>query len=275
MPVILTPPPSLVEIEGSGELVYAPDGLSGRRKARVKTTELNSALAFLLGAINLTTSTEIVYTPQPWPGIPGLLVDSIRTSPWGKSSNSSWSSAVIPHAFTKLEIEYKTLQFQKLTDDKEKPQNEDYLMQEVNYSCDTVIIPVKVTDTNNSAQTSTREVKHYIRLPRIEYVVTIPKVKYPRFSIIAELNGKVNSKAVFGGAPETVLFDGPKLNNTISSLNDPAWKFQMSFIYNPKGWNKTLHPETLNWVNASALDGGTRKPYETADLTRLWTRDKT
>lgn len=274
MPTYNTPPSSLEEIEGSGEVTYGRDGITGARKARVLTSEVSSAILYLMGGILQTTKNEIVYTPQTWPGNPLLVVDSIRTTPWGRSGLSSWSSAVLPHQYTKLEIEYRTNQFQRNDNDKEVPENEDYLIQEVDCSCDTLIVPVKVTDTNASAETTVKEVKQYIRLPKIVFNVTIPKVRFPKFNIIFDLNGKINTATVFNGAPGTVLFDGPKLSNTISSQNDPAWKFDMSFIYNRFGWNKTLHPETLKWVDANALDGGTSKMYEEGDLRRLWTREE-
>lgn len=268
-------PASLVEIEGSGDVEITPEGLRGTRKAVVNYADLNSALVFLLGGIVKTDNNEVINTAQPWPGIPQLMVESIRATPAGKTGNSSWSSGVIPCTYYKLELQYTTAAFQSQNsqdNEKETPENEDYLIQEVDYSCDTIVIPVKVTDTNASAQTSTRETKVYVRLPRVEYTATIPKVRSPKFSTILDLNGKINTKVVFGGAIGTVLFDGPKLSNTISSMNDPAWKFAMKFIYNPKGWNKTLHPETLKWVDATALDGGTQKLYESGDLSLLWKR---
>jgi hypothetical protein len=268
-----TPPSSMIELEGSGKLTINSSGVSGNRKFRVNYSDLNHALGFLLGAINQTSSDEIVDKPQPWPGIPSLLVDDIEAVPTGQNGNSSVANSVIPSEYYRLEVNYKTAAYEQLSQgDKEKPENEDYLIQEVDYSCDTVIVPMKLTSTKYDTTSSTREIKHYIRLPRIEYSVTIPKVRFPSFSLIQELNGKINNKVVFGGAIGTVLFDGPKLSNTIGTLTDPAWKFNMKFIYNPKGWNKQLHPETLEWVAVSAIDGGTRVPYESADLTRLWTR---
>lgn len=268
-----TPPPSLLEIQGSGELDYGADGLTGRRKGRVLASELTHAIGYLLGAVRPTSGGyQDVDLPQAWPGIPALMIDHIRATPHGKSGLSSWSSTVLPHQFYMLEVEYKSLSLQGGggNNDQEKPENEEYLLQEVGYSCETIIVPLKVTDTDAAAATSTKEVKHYIRLPKIEYTATIPKVRRPNFSLIQDLNGKINSKKVFGGAVGTVLFDGPALSNTISSIGDPSWKFVMKFIYNKHGWNKMLHPVTLKWVNAGSVDGGTQKMYETADLTQLW-----
>lgn len=272
--VYASPPASMKEVEGSGELNYSAEGLTGTRKAVVLGTDLNHAIGFLLGATQKTTTNETVVLPQPWPGIPSLFVESIRAYPEGKSGLSTWTNAVLPSTRYRLDIAYRSLSLQGLSgDDKEKPENVDYLIQEVDYSCETVIVPVKVTDTNASAVSTTREVKHYIRLPKVEYSVTIPKVRYPKFDVIQDLNGKINSKVVFGGAIGTVLFDGPKLSNTISSISDPAWKFMCKFIYNKFGWNNVLHPETLKWVAAGSIDGGTTKPYDYGDLTRLWTRN--
>jgi hypothetical protein len=269
-----TPPSSLIEIQGSGELDYGADGLVGRRKGRVTAAQLNHAIGYLLGAVLPTSGGyQQVSLPQSWPGIPSLMIDHVKATPHGKSGANTWSDAVLPHQFYMLDVEYKSMSLQSGgggEDQQEKPENEEYLLQEVGYSCETIIVPLKVTDTDATPATSTKEVKHYIRLPKIEYTATIPKVRRPNFSLIQDLNGKINSKRVFGGAIGTVLFDGPSLSNTISSIGDPSWKFVMKFIYNKHGWNNMLHPVTLKWVAANSIDGGAEKMYQSADLTQLW-----
>lgn len=268
-------PASLIEVEGSGVVTIGADGMTGRRIGRCLSTEMAQAVGYIFGAITKTSDNERYTEAQAYPGFPSLKAMAITCSPWGRTGNSSWESAVLPSQYQKLEIEYKTVDYQVPGQEKENPENEEYMIQDVNYTCETIIVPVKVTDTNHSSATSTRLVSQYIRLPKIEYKVTIPKVKFPKFSIIQELSGKVNTVPVFGGAFGTVLFDGPKLSNTISSLGDPAWKQEMTFIYNRFGWNKTLHPETLKWVSALSPDGGVNLMYEQADLSRLWRRSAT
>lgn len=260
-------PSTLVEIaHESGLMNFGEGRIRGTRVAEVSWAQLYDAVKFFLGAIVIANNgQEIVYPGDPWPGVPNLLASSVAVKPMGKTGNAvSWSSGVMPYERARLTIDYNTPNWGSSTGGSGSPENEPYLIQNLDYSCEVLSVPVKLTDGSN-----TKELKRHFRIPTITYTVEIPKFRNPNFTLIGDLSGKVNTVAVFGGAAGTVLFDGPKLNREVHLIGEYAWKATYKFIYNKFGWNKQIHPDTLAWVDIAALSGS-NKMYETADLRQLW-----
>lgn len=259
-------PTSLTEIaDGTGILEFGNQGISGTRVAEVEYAQLMDAVKFLLGSIVVATGgQEIVYTGDPWPGIPNLQAQRVSVKPMGKSGNSEWETN-LPWTRARLTVQYNTPTWGAQTGSNSQPENAPYMIQDVDYSCEIFTIPIKATDGSEVAET-----KKSFRLPLITYTAEIPRVRFPSFSTIRTTNGKINTTPVFGGAAGTVLFDGPKLKNQLTTSGDYAWNVVFKFIYNEHGWNNILHPKTLTWVPADAISGS-NKPYQTADLSALWT----
>lgn len=258
-------PSSLCEIaHESGHMTFGEGRISGVRVAEVDWAQMIDAVKYFLGAIVLAPDgVEIVYPGDEWPGVANLLAASVTVKPMGKTGNSEWSS-IIPATRARLTINYETSAWGSQTGGSTSPENEPYLIESVDYSCEILSVPVKLTDGSNA-----KEVKRHFRIPTITYVVEIPKIRKPNFSTIADLSGKVNSTTVFGGAAGTVLFDGPKLNREIHQTGDYAWKAVYKFVYNKHGWNNQPHPDTLAWVPHTAV-ASANVMYESADLTQLW-----
>lgn len=262
-------PPSLVEIANeSGQMTFADGKITGTRVAEVNFDEAAAAVRYFLGAIVIASGgQEIIYPGDPWPGFPTLIATSVALKPMGKTENAvDWSSEIIPHARARLTIQYSTPTWGESSGGSGGPEGEPYIVEDVDYSCEVLSVPVKVTDGSN-----TKEIKRHFRIPTITYTITIPKMRSPDWSLIRNLSGKVNSVEVFGGAAGTVLFDGPKLGREFMPDGANAWKATYKFIYNEKGWNKQLHPDTLTWVDLAALSGS-NKMYTEADLRQLWNK---
>jgi hypothetical protein len=264
-------PASLCEIAGeSGKLVFGEGKVTGTRVAEVSWAEMLDAVKYFLGAVVIAPDgVEIIYSGDAWPGIPNLTAQSVDVEPRGKTGNSEWSEAIIPATRARLRIAYDTSRGGLQTGGSNGgPEDEVYLVESVDYSCEVLTIPVKVVDSGKE-----REAKRHFRIPTITYIAELPKVLRPSWSTIQDLSGKINSVAVFGGAVGTVLFDGPKLNRTIDQSGNFSWHAVYKFVYNKFGWNNQLHPDTLEWVAATAVSGA-NTIYESADLSALWNKSR-
>lgn len=258
-------PSSLIEIAGeSGRMNFSQGRITGTRVAEVDWSQLQDAVKYLLGAIVIATGgEEIIYPGDVWPGFPNLVASAVDVKGMGKTSNSEWET-IIPHTRARLEVQYTTPQYNSESGGSNGPQADPYIIESLDYACEVLSIPVKLDDGGN-----TKEVKRHFRIPTIIYNLELPTIKNPNWSLIRDLSGQINSVAVFGGAVGTVLFDGPKLSREVMTDGTYSWKAIYKFIYNKFGWNKQIHPETLEWVSVAALSGG-NLPYESGDLRQLW-----
>lgn len=259
-------PASLVEVGGeTGRLNFGEGRISGVRVGEVIYSELFDAVRHLLGAIVIASGgEEIIYPGDEWPGIPNLVASSVSVEPRGKSGETDDWGTVLPHARARLTVNYSTPNWGSNTGGSGGPEDEPFMIEDVDYSCETLSVPVKLTDGSN-----TKETKRHFRIPTITYTVEIPKLRNPNWALINSLNGKVNTQTVFGGPAGTVLFDGPKIGREVHLVGEYAWKAKYKFIYNRFGWNKQIHPDTLTWVDVTAV-ASANKLYETADLRDLW-----
>lgn len=258
-------PSSLVEVTHQARLTFGDGRISGTRVGEVAYEHLYSAIKYLLGAVVIASNgAEIIYPGHLWPGIPNLIASSVNVEFMGTTDSAADWDTITPHTRARLTVSYSTPNWGSQTGGSSSPENSDLLVEDVDYSCETLSVPVKLTDGSNA-----KETKRHFRIPTITYTVEIPKMRNPDWALINSLNGKVNTKTVFGGAPGTVLFDGPKVNREIHLVGEYAWKAKFKFIYNRFGWNKQIHPDTLNWVDVTAV-ASANKLYETADLTDLW-----
>lgn len=261
-------PSTLEEIEGT-RLKFGLDGISGTRVAKIQGNQLFAALRFLHGASAFTASgTEIWYGADQWPGIPFLRCNSIQVEGFGAVDGVRPWDLGIAHTSYKLTIEYGVQKFED-SDDKD-PEPIPFCTQSVDYGVEILSIPVKV-GPGADPLAARKDVTTNVRLPTITYTLELPKVMKPKWSTYQSLCGKVNSTTVFGAPAETVLFDGPKANRTVALFGDKRWKVVMKFVYNPRGWNKSLNPDTLEWEDAVCKANGNKKRYETGNLRTLFT----
>lgn len=288
MPGFFPLPPSLVEMEDTMKMSFDEEqGITGTRRAEVSTPELAKAIKAMLGTvfINPLTGQQTRYGADQWPGLPRLRAYHVETRPIGRTGNTPWDYGLFTSK-TELTVQYRISPYGEPDDEddeREHPEDQVFCEQEIDYHCEILTVPVKTTITTTeitasssssgggSTTTTTDTVsKKNIRIPTMTYTLTIPKLLKPDYALMNDIQGKVNTVKIFGGAAGTVLFEGPKLSNTVMAFGDKAWKLVLKFIYNRHGWNNTLDPQTLTWVPAVSLDPNATPPYETADLRKLF-----
>lgn len=269
----------LEEVDKFG-VQFNQDGMTATRKCNVTGSYLDFA-EFMMG-VKFTTAgmSGNRFNAQQWPGISALRVDNISIEPAGKTTGTWTFNDSESQAWSNIwaTINYTTIQEEEEGDE---PDDETAYMQTLSYSVQVAIVPFKVEDTHSTStdggatstiQTTTKTVKRHIRLPQVAYGIKWPRVTPATFRVIngniLKTIGKVNEGAMFGAKAEEVLFDGPSANREVTILGKRAWSLDLQFIYNPRGWNNTLHPRTLKWVPAKALLGD-NAPYEKADLDKL------
>lgn len=88
--------------------------------------------------------------------------------------------------------------------------------------------------------------------------------------------GKVNIASYYSPllgltfAAETLLYDAPQPDRTLSSTGDEGFNLTQNFIYNPNGWNKYFRPETNAWENIYHVNSATAyKMYVPADFSGI------
>jgi hypothetical protein len=60
--------------------------------------------------------------------------------------------------------------------------------------------------------------------------------------MVQSLAGCVNSSAILGGAPGTVLFDGAHADRRLTTVGAENWDMTYKFLYVASGWNNLLQP---------------------------------
>lgn len=272
----ITIPASLDDIEMTAKLSITPEGMTATRTALVDFDEYKAAVNLMFGSLGVVGGVLIpIIGANTWPGIPFLRATSVDVEYFGKCVASDWELGPVAE-HVKLTIGYSTKDQGDDDDNHDQPEDEVWLIQSVDYNCDIITIPVKVESVlevsahtprgDTPAHTVSREVKKFIRIPTVTYTGTLPAVREPKWDTINAKVGKINTDVIFRGPAGTVLFDG--LNGEREARNLDAvrmWKIATKMIYQRHGWNKVLHPDTLEWVDAAALNGGNR-PYESTTL---------
>ncbi len=260
-------PASLEEVDGSGRLSFGVDSCSGSRKARCDGADLFATVRYLMGMVLLDAQgNQVRLGADLWPGLEILQAMSVEVTPKGAMGTSTWDLGPFYNQ-AELEIKYEVPPWSE-DSDPNAPEDITFLIQSLDYSCEILTVPTLVGSTGTPAA-QRKKVNRNIRLPLITYTMEIPKVKKPKWDKIQSYVGKVNSSAIFGGAAETVLFDGPQVGRSVTLLGDRCWKVVMKFIYNRHGWNNSLNPDTLAWEAVRNATTGATAPYETANLREL------
>lgn len=72
-------------------------------------------------------------------------------------------------------------------------------------------------------------------------------------------------------APETLLFEPPSLQQTITADGEDAWTVNLKFSYEPNGWNKYYRAKTDTWEEIYHVDvaGSAYENYEPTDFADL------
>lgn len=283
------------------------DGLSGTRYPRCRWQHWPQVVTDLMGVPVYFAGMFMLLGRQTWPGMPTLKVDSVTVKGQGATVASTWFNGPT-YEWAELTVNYKVPK-----DEDEKNENGEpatYLVEELDYSVEVIQVPVQVVDKQDLAklqkdadaawaeiakatpssddqgnpvplppkpivqpQAVKKTVKRNIRVPTITYKTTMPRlIELP--AKIRPHVGKINKKKIFGGAPGTVLFDGPSASRESAFFTQRFWKVDYQFIYNPHGWNNILHPDTLKWVPAKGV-ASDNDPYEYADLRELYPKPYT
>jgi hypothetical protein len=262
-------PSSLVEIEGSGKLSFTEDSASATRIAVCDGAHLIPSIQFLMGYVYQDANGKDVRVgADVFLPFTRLRCSSVDVEPHGEMGNGSWDTGPF-YAKAKLTIKYSVPPWEE-DDASDGPEDITFLTQSLDYSCEILTVPVKIGSTGIPAA-QRKTANRNIRLPLVTYTMELPRVKKPKWTTIQDMVGKVNSATLFGGAPETVLFDGPNVNRSVTLLGDKSWKFVGKFIYNRHGWNNSLNPDTLVWEPVRNATTGATPPYETANLKELLT----
>ncbi len=286
----------------SPSIQIGQDGMTGTRTARCHWDNWMRVVLDLMGTPVFSNGSFFLLGRDSFPGIPTMMVDSVSVKGMGATRKSTWASGS-RWTYANLTVQYKVPK-----DEDEKDENEDpatYLVEELDYSVEIIQVPVKVVDKQDVAKLQkdadelwaeqaaklpssnpdgsptaippkpvvngeavAKTIKRNIRIPTITYKTTMPRLfKLP--DKIQGTVGKVNNRKIFGGAPGTVLFDGPSASRESAFFTQRFWKVDYQFIYQPHGWNNILHPDTLKWVPAKGV-ASDNDPYEYADLRKLY-----
>lgn len=288
---------------GHPKISIGQDGMTAVRQLMATWNDWPSTVLSLMGTPVFFNGTFMMVGRQQYPGIPTLSVDSIDVEGKGRNSRSSIGAG------WNCTNALFTVNYAVPKEEDDKDENGDpatYLVESLDYAVEIVVAPVQVVDQQDlaklqknadqlwaeqvkaapssnpdgspallppkpiaNAQAIKKTVKRHIRVPSITYKVTIPRLAELPSRPIQKCIGRINKTQIFGGEPGHVLFDGPSAERESAFFTQRFWRVNYQFIYQPFGWNNTLHPDTLLWVPAKAI-GADNDPYEARELKQLF-----
>lgn len=163
----------------------------------------------------------------------------------------------------KVTIQWKTIPFNQ-----ENPSTDQILTRRISVSGEFMTIPgwgCQWEDEDNelssgsaaggsSVSVVNEDVQAGKVLPIIEHHLTLHRVPSVPYALIRSLIGHVNETEFEGAEPETVMFGGAELQQTITSDGSQPWQIEMHFLEKiirqngeALGWNHAFDTKTGSW----------------------------
>lgn len=106
-------------------------------------------------------------------------------------------------------------------------------------------------------------------------VRTLYQIEDPLPAALLTLVGKINNASYASStlgltfAEETLLYQPPTLQRTISTAGNDAWTINTKFVYKPETWNKYWRSKDQQYSKIFTVDGVEFESYEPADMSDL------
>lgn len=250
------------ELEGSGRLLYTPDGIVGHRVFVVDWDDRIEFCRALLGYTRAVGHTPVRTRAQRYPGYDYLYCQRADCTGLGQAGAGA---EMIGYSKAKVLAEYSPLNLgsSNSEDDSFDADEEDsglHLEEVWDFAAGTVAVPgahFTYSDTGESPYESVGVVVGTVEL-------TLSSENEPELgkAAIRSCLGKVNAFAWYGASAEHVLFTGASARRVVTSEGERAWRVSYRFRERMVSWNKSLRGNT--WVELIP------KPYGTTNFSVLF-----
>lgn len=132
------------------------------------------------------------------------------------------------------------------------PYNE--LIGNMGFRTEAMTLPGKAFKWETSTVVVKEEINPVMMIQLMDFTIATPKTASIPFTAIRDNMGKVNANQFFGGAAETVLYQGTQVGFRFG--NDGSRSFELSHQFTEKriqwdgniyGWNHFMDPATYKW----------------------------
>ncbi len=210
---------------------------------------------------------EIVDSPvYPYVGS-GLRAKTVSIVPYEgiKTAELAPGTGLANYSTAKITVEYGV----------NAPETQDLISESLEPSAE--FITLDAEDFTWSDDTALKEGEAPGKLLRgLDYVYTVHKTLVIPSAILT-LPGSVNDAEIsattlgLSFAVETLLYQPPKIDRTITTLGVPAWKLIHRYSHRPSGWNKFWRVKTQTFDTMKEKSGSTEyKNYPLGDFSPLF-----
>ena len=252
---------SYQEAQGSGELVFSPDGVTGRRIFIVAWADRVNFCKALLGYTHAVGHKPIRRAAQTFPGYDYLYCQNAVTIGLGQVSQGS---EMIAYTSAKVTAEYRPLNFGTSVSESDDYDSDEeagrlHIEETLDFGADYVSVDGSRFEYSDTSEKLGGSVG--VLIGTVE--MTLASSREPELdkAAIRSCLGRVNSTAWYSSPAEHVLFMGASARRMITSDGSRGWHVSYRFRERQVSWNKVLRGS--QWVELSP------KPYQNADFSAL------
>ena len=270
------------ELAGSPVETYGPEGMKAQRQLLSAFEDRYAVVAALMGG------------GAAYPGQPSVIAMRVRVEPFEKRPDNRGAFDDLTAdlnsysgQFVAVTVQYET--FGESDSRFPSPQNGIFMTYHMDLAGEYMAIPDRRLQwQSDSAVPVPPGTMPTLRIPITEHQVTWHRVNDPPWDTIRDCIGAVNSVALMGAAPETLLFDGAKADRQFKGLDDlqqPQFGWRITYTFREKsiktldenqqdvtyGWNHAYCTESSGgplWDKLVDPNGNTL--YRSLDLSPLF-----
>ena len=278
------------ELAGSPQIRVGTEGLTAVRMFRVAWDHWQSFLQELVGHYRLVGGQWTFVDPQPFPGMPNLVVQRVEIEPFepalpdqqilndpARGLNTYSQSGAKVTAWYENLVEQDPDALGRLP----KVPKGTFLTYESRSSLEYVLTSARIWRWDMpDPQPLTSDNAPGVLTPHTLIKLTWHRVPYPPWNAIRALRGHVNATPFLGAPAETVLFTGARIKRQFHFYQRGGfWKVEYYFQETarflsdgtPVGWNHYFKDTPAlgeHWIRI--VDDLGRPPYPVADFSNLF-----
>ncbi len=252
---------SYEELEGSGRLLYSPEGIRGQR---IFIVDWHDRIAFsqaLLGYTNAVGRVPIRRHAQTFPGYDYLYCQHAEVTGLGELSAGE---GMIAYPKARVAAEYCPLRggsslIGMAEYDEQEPEEHRHVEETWDFATEMVSVPGHAFEYADTQEQLREPVG--VMVATVELTLASESEPHMPGAAVRACLGRVNSSAWHGAAAGHVLFLGASARRVVTSSGEPAWRLCYRFRERQVPWNSRLRG--AEWVEI------TPGPYGTADFSVL------
>jgi hypothetical protein len=266
------------ELAGSPTIEVEHDGVRARRVFRVAWDEWRDFARTLLGGWTRIESTYRWIPPQPFPGLPHVLVERIEVAPFDPDNPEGDAVLSIAHganrypdAGAQVTAHYRTL-VTPVDEDGNDPDTPEgtVLTYSADLAAEYVSVPGRVWEWSDDGAKLPADENPQVLLPTGSYTLKWERVARPPWDAIRALRGKVNDAEFYGAAAGKLLFLGAKATRQFELLSEVnLWTIEYAFAERSHEWNE-FYKQGAGFTAIRDRDDNDLQPYAEGDFGGLF-----